>query len=81
MTNNIGSRRRRIPEKRKMLSQHTHTHTPREMEKGKGKAEEGGRVHAIAQSLDSETFLEYLIRKLKIVEMPATLIISSQARP
>lgn len=35
------------------------------------------RVHAIAQSLDSETFLEYLIRKLKIVEMPATLIISS----
>jgi len=80
MTNNIGSRRRRIPEKRKMLSQHTHTYT-----QGNGKREresgEGGRVHAIAQSLDSETFLEYLIRKLKIVEMPATLIISSQARP
>lgn len=35
------------------------------------------RVHAIAQSLDSETFLEYLIRKLKIVEMPAILIITS----
>jgi len=65
-----------------MLSQHTHIHPgKREMGKGKGKAGEGGRVHAIAQSLDSETFLEYLIRKLKIVEMPATLIISSQARP